>query len=851
MMKSNPRKMYSVPSVTTIAGTFPTVTSRPLTTPKPAPSATPKSTISGIARSGEPRIVSAQTNAVNPTIEPTERSMFRVRTTSVWPTATIERSETDSRISSMFPGRRKRGSWMATTRTSKPRASAMPTSRTRPTMSSRRAVRGRGRSSTCSEAATVSVMGHRLAGRGAHDRLLVGLVARELAGEASLVHDQHAVRHREHLRQLARDQQDRQPPGRQAGDDAVPLALRPDVDPAGRLAEDQDLRVGREPLRDHDLLLVAARERADGDLQAGGPDLEPVREVGGDLALTPAIDEPEAREPPQERQRGVVLDRHLEHEALVLAVLGNEGEAGLHRCARRPDPHGGAVAPDLAGVEPIDAEDRARHLGAPGADEAGQADDLAAPEGERDVAKDTLAREPADLERRLADHRRLLREELPEVPAHHVADQSAGIELGRRSRDDMGAVAQHRDRVREGEDLLEPVRDEEDGHAALPEVLDDAEQLLGLARGEGRGGLVHDHHARVHRQCLGDLHQLLVGDGQALHRRAGIERDAELAHELSHLAIHLLPRDAARAVERLAPHEHVFRHVEVGEQRRLLVDHGDAAPASVARSVQLHVLAGDHDHAGVRLVNAAEDPHERALPGAVLADERVDLAGGEGEIDASEGVDAAEGLGHAPQLHDRGGRDRHQTSSMSTPAVARSSRCLGVAPAMSTFSTLLISVIALSPARSNFEPSSMRMALRERASIRRFTSASRGSASVSTPPGPTPLTLNSALSAKCRSIASTVDGPTKDRVALRREPDKPISSACGSSVRDNSSITGTELVSTVTRTPDVSRLRTAKYAVVELSTNTASPSLTNLRAASPRRSLLACDCVRRLANESS
>src|ERR687896_777467 len=329
MMKSNPRKMYSVPSVTTIAGTFPTVTSRPLTTPKPAPSATPKSTISGIARSGEPRIVSAQTNAVNPTIEPTERSMF--------------------------PGRRKRGSWTATTRTSRPRASAMPTSRTRPTTSSRRAVRGRGRSSTCSEAATVSVMGHRLAGRGAHDRLLVGLVARELAGEASLVHDQHAVRHREHLRQLARDQQDRQPPGRQAGDDAVHLGLRPDVDPAGRLVEDQDLRVGREPLRDHDLLLVAARERANGDLEAGGLDLEPVREVGGDLALTPAIDQPEARDPPQERQSRVVLDRHLEHEALVLAVFWNEGEAGLHRRARRPDPPGAAVAQDLASVEPIDS----------------------------------------------------------------------------------------------------------------------------------------------------------------------------------------------------------------------------------------------------------------------------------------------------------------------------------------------------------------------------------------------------------------------------------------------------------------------------------------------------------------
>ena len=32
--------------------------------------------------------------------------------------------------------------------------------------------------------------------------------------------------------------------------------------PGGRLVEDQDVGLGREPLGDHDLLLVAARERA-------------------------------------------------------------------------------------------------------------------------------------------------------------------------------------------------------------------------------------------------------------------------------------------------------------------------------------------------------------------------------------------------------------------------------------------------------------------------------------------------------------------------------------------------------------------------------------------------------------
>ena len=41
------------------------------------------------------------------------------------------------------------------------------------------------------------------------------------------------------------------------------IGLGADVDAVCRLVEDQDPRLGREPFREHDLLLVAAREAAD------------------------------------------------------------------------------------------------------------------------------------------------------------------------------------------------------------------------------------------------------------------------------------------------------------------------------------------------------------------------------------------------------------------------------------------------------------------------------------------------------------------------------------------------------------------------------------------------------------
>ena len=63
-------------------------------------------------------------------------------------------------------------------------------------------------------------------------------------------------------------------------------------------------------------------------------------------------------------------------------------------------------------------------------------------------------------------------------------------------------------------------------------VAHDAEQALDLVPGQRRGRLVHDQHARVEAQRLGDLDDLLVGDREAAHRLLGVERDAEAVEQL-------------------------------------------------------------------------------------------------------------------------------------------------------------------------------------------------------------------------------------------------------------------------------------------------------------------------------
>ena len=73
----------------------------------------------------------------------------------------------------------------------------------------------------------------------------------------------------------------------------------------------------------------------------------------------------------------------------------------------------------------------------------------------------------------------------------------------------------------------------------------------------------------------------------------------------------------------------------------------------VRRRVDLDRLAVDQDLALVGLVQAVQDRHQRRLAGAVLAEQRVDLAGDHVEVDSVVGDDRAELLRDAPQLERR------------------------------------------------------------------------------------------------------------------------------------------------------------------------------------------------------
>src|SRR5207302_5061942 len=105
------------------------------------------------------------------------------------------------------------------------------------------------------------------------------------AGGAALVHHEHADGETEDLEHDRRDEQDRDPLLEQLADQLEDLLIRADVDPPRRLVEEEHTRPARERPREHDLLLIAAGERADGRVDPRGADPEPLDRLAAEGAL--------------------------------------------------------------------------------------------------------------------------------------------------------------------------------------------------------------------------------------------------------------------------------------------------------------------------------------------------------------------------------------------------------------------------------------------------------------------------------------------------------------------------------------------------------------------------------------
>ena len=237
----------------------------------------------------------------------------------------------------------------------------------------------------------------------------------------------------------------------------------------------------RQPARQHHLLLVAAGEVGDDLLGARHADVQRLA-VLLDQRASPSPRR--RRRPIARRGRAMAIDR------LMRMASDRNSACCLRSSGTRPMPWriascgegcatGLPSTSDAAGVERVGAEDRARHLGAAGADQAGDAEDLAAADAEARrrrarwrSGRGALPRRDRsfDRERHLARascRSRWLNSALTSRPTimRMMPSMSVSATLPLPTK---LAVAQHRVAVADLEHLLEAVRDEDDAEALAP-----------------------------------------------------------------------------------------------------------------------------------------------------------------------------------------------------------------------------------------------------------------------------------------------------------------------------------------------------------------------------------------------
>jgi len=227
--------------------------------------------------------------------------------------------------------------------------------------------------------------------------------------------------------------------------------------------------------------------------------------------------------------------------------------------------------------------------------------------------------------------------------ADHRLDQALAGKRVHRTGDHMPPVAQHRDGVGQLEDLFEPMRDVDDGHALPTQVAHHPEQRAGLAFGECGRRFVHDHDLGAAADGPGNLDRLHLGDTEFAHPAVGRDRDIQSPQQPLRLpplgrAVH----PAERTARRLSSHQDVLRNRQIEEGHQFLMDHRHPQLPRRVRMPQPDRASSKADFAGVRRLETRQQAHEGGLARPVLAYHRVHLAASEPEANPVKGPHARE-----------------------------------------------------------------------------------------------------------------------------------------------------------------------------------------------------------------
>ena len=167
------------------------------------------------------------------------------------------------------------------------------------------------------------------------------------------------------------------------------------------------------------------------------------------------------------------------------------------------------------------------------------------------------------------------------------------------------------------------------------------------------GRLVEDQDVGLAEQRLDELDALLLADGEVADLGVGVDEQAVLLPSSRIRRRASLMSSSPRLASSL-PRIMFSATVNTGISWKCWWTMPMPWAMASLTPWKLDLLAADADRALVGLVEAEHDVHQRALAGAVLAEQAVDLALVERQVDVLVGDDAGERLGDAADLEHRG-----------------------------------------------------------------------------------------------------------------------------------------------------------------------------------------------------
>jgi len=207
--------------------------------------------------------------------------------------------------------------------------------------------------------------------------------------------------------------------------------------------------------------------------------------------------------------------------------------------------------------------------------------------------------------------------------------------------------------IDQGGDPLHIVIDQQHGVALGAEARDEGREIGHLAGGEAGEGFVHQDHARVAGDGLGQFEAAQIGEGQGRWQPVdhGVEAHAggDLAGAVIDVAVGEQPDQAVRQQRELD----VLQHGLAVQRAGVLEHQAHALARDAVRGPARDLGAGETDGARVRALDAHDELHHGGFAGTVRPDQPQDFSGRDRERHVLDCDQATEPLGQAGDFEQR------------------------------------------------------------------------------------------------------------------------------------------------------------------------------------------------------